>query len=125
MAKFIAPYLRNSATPCHHPTMQVFSILARKGGVGKSLLARSLAVQALIDGRKAAILDADPQETIVSWGTRRQPTAPLIVGLGSRKMRDALDEIEGREEILSSSTLHPTPSPSSTLPPTLPTFACW
>ena len=76
--------------------MQVFSILARKGGVGKSLLARSLAVQALIDGRKAAILDADPQETIVSWGARRQPTAPLIVALGSQKMRDALDEIEGR-----------------------------
>ena len=76
--------------------MQIFSVLARKGGVGKSLIVRSLAVQALHDGRKAAILDADPQETIVSWGRRREPTAPFIIGLGSRPMRDALGEIEGR-----------------------------
>jgi chromosome partitioning protein len=76
--------------------MQILSILARKGGVGKSLVARSLAVQALMDGRRAAILDADPQATIVSWGRRRQPSAPFILGLGNRTVRDALDEIEGR-----------------------------
>lgn len=76
--------------------MQILSILARKGGVGKSLLARSLAVQALIDGRKTAILDADPQATIVSWGRRRQHGAPFILGLGNRTIRDALGEIEGR-----------------------------
>jgi chromosome partitioning protein len=76
--------------------MQVFSVLARKGGVGKSLIVRSLAVQSLLDGRKAAILDADPQETIVSWSRRREPTAPLVIGLGSHPMRDALGEIEGR-----------------------------
>src|SRR6185312_17123668 len=76
--------------------MQIFSVLARKGGVGKSLIVRSLAVQALIDGRKAAILDADPQETIISWSRRREPTAPFVTGLGSRLMRDALSEIEDR-----------------------------
>jgi chromosome partitioning protein len=76
--------------------MQIFSVLARKGGVGKSLIVRSLAVQALIDGRKAAILDADPQETIISWSRRREPTAPFVIGLGSRLMRDALSEIEDR-----------------------------
>jgi chromosome partitioning protein len=88
--------LRNTGTPRHRDGMQVLSILARKGGVGKSLVARSLAIQALIDGRKAAILDADPQATIVSWGKRRQPSAPFILGLGNRSIRDALSEIEGR-----------------------------
>ena len=82
--------------PCHRPAMQVFSVLARKGGVGKSLIVRSLAVQALFDGRKTAILDADPQETVVSWSRRREPTAPFVLGLGSRPMRDALGEIEDR-----------------------------
>jgi chromosome partitioning protein len=76
--------------------MQIFSILARKGGVGKSLVVRSLAVQALLDGKKSAILDADPQETIVSWSRRREPSAPFVIGLGGRSMRDALGEVEGR-----------------------------
>lgn len=76
--------------------MKILSVLARKGGVGKSLVVRSLAVQALLDGKKAAILDADPQETIVSWSRRRQLTAPFILGLGSRPMRDALRELEER-----------------------------
>lgn len=76
--------------------MQIYSVLSRKGGVGKSLLARSLAVQALMDGRKAAILDADPQETIVSWGLRRAANAPLIIGVAGRTIRDALKEIEER-----------------------------
>lgn len=76
--------------------MQIISVLARKGGVGKSLIVRSLAVQALIDGQKAAILDADPQETIVSWSKRREPTAPFVISLGSRLMQDALGEIESR-----------------------------
>src|SRR3954469_5743432 len=76
--------------------MIVYSVLSRKGGVGKSLLVRSLAVQALIEGKRAAILDADPQQTIVSWGKRREAGAPLIVGVGGRTIRDALAEIEGR-----------------------------
>ena len=76
--------------------MQIFSVLARKGGVGKSLVVRSLAVQALLDGKKSAILDADPQETIVSWSRRREPKAPFVLGLGGRSMRDALAEVEGR-----------------------------
>ena len=52
--------------------MLVVAILAQKGGVGKSMLARSLAVQALLDGRKTAVLDADPQGTVLAWGKRRQ-----------------------------------------------------
>ena len=51
--------------------MQVLAILAQKGGVGKSMLARSLAVQGLLDGVRAAILDADPQGTVVAWSRRR------------------------------------------------------
>lgn len=63
--------------------MQVIAVIAQKGGVGKSMLARSLAVQGLIDGRKTAILDADPQGTVVSWGRRRSMAAPTVIELGS------------------------------------------
>ena len=58
--------------------MQVLAILAQKGGVGKSMLARSLAVQGLLDGIKTAVLDADPQGTVAAgadagtvWPRRR------------------------------------------------------
>ncbi len=51
--------------------MIVISILAQKGGVGKSMLARSLAVQGLLDGRKTALIDADPQGTVTAWSKRR------------------------------------------------------
>ena len=52
--------------------MNILSVLSQKGGTGKSHTVRSLAITALIDGRKVAIIDADPQGTVVAWGKRRQ-----------------------------------------------------
>jgi putative protein kinase ArgK-like GTPase of G3E family len=39
------------------------SILARKGGTGKSTAVRCLAVEALKAGRKVVVIDTDPQPT--------------------------------------------------------------
>lgn len=60
------------------------------------MLARSLAVQALMEGVKTAILDADPQGTVVSWSRRRQTPAPAVEGLGSKTMAAALEEFSKR-----------------------------
>ena len=76
--------------------MKVLAILAQKGGVGKSMLARSLAVQGLMDGVKAAILDADPQGTVVSWSRRRQSSAPAVASLGALSMAEALADLAAR-----------------------------
>lgn len=76
--------------------MLVLAILAQKGGVGKSMLARSLAVQGLMDGMKTAILDADPQGTVVSWSRRRQAAAPAVLSLGSQSMAAAIQELKTR-----------------------------
>jgi chromosome partitioning protein len=86
--------LQHTLTPWHQAGMQVLAILARKGGVGKSLLARALAVQALTQGKRAAILDADPQGTVLAWRARRPHPAPHVVGLGNRAMADVLREIK-------------------------------
>ena len=51
--------------------MRVISVLARKGGTGKSTAARCLAVEALKAGQRVVILDADPQPTCHRWGQRR------------------------------------------------------
>lgn len=76
--------------------MRVIAILAQKGGVGKSMLARSLAVQGLLDGMKAAVLDADPQGTVVSWSRRRQAAAPTVVSLGGQHLAAAILDLKAR-----------------------------
>lgn len=76
--------------------MQVLAVLAQKGGVGKSMLARSLAVQALLDGLKTAVLDADPQGTVIAWSRRRKLGAPAVVPLGSQTIAEALRDLAAR-----------------------------
>ncbi|MFT8246468.1 AAA family ATPase [Roseomonas sp. BN140053] len=62
--------------------MLVISVLARKGGVGKSSCVRCLAVEALKAGRRVVIIDTDPQPTCFRWGQRRAAAGipvPLVV----------------------------------------------
>jgi len=54
--------------------------------VGKSLLARSLAVAGLFDEARTAIIDADPQGSILNWVERREQPAPRVF-----PVKDTLD----------------------------------
>jgi chromosome partitioning protein len=76
--------------------VSVLAVLSQKGGTGKSHSVRSLAIAALIDGRKVAIIDADPQGTVIAWGKRRQHTAPTIVALGSQTVATQVKALEGK-----------------------------
>jgi chromosome partitioning protein len=76
--------------------MKVIAVLAQKGGVGKSMLTRSLAVQALMDGRKSAIIDTDPQGSTRKWGRRRKSAAPAIDGGDGVTLADSLADLKGR-----------------------------
>src|SRR5215207_5189535 len=76
--------------------MLVVSVLAQKGGVGKSMVARSLAVQGLMDGRKTALIDADPQGTVIAWGKRRRLDAPAVIELGGSSLAHLLAELQGK-----------------------------
>ena len=62
--------------------MVVVSVLARKGGTGKSTAVRCLAVEALKAGRRVVIIDTDPQPTCHRWSQRRAAAGipvPLVV----------------------------------------------
>jgi chromosome partitioning protein len=62
--------------------MIIVSVLARKGGTGKSTAVRCLAVEALKAGRRVVIIDTDPQPTCFRWGQRRAAggiPVPLVV----------------------------------------------
>ena len=74
----------------------VVAVVARKGGVGKSTFARSFAVQALIEGHKAAIIDTDEQATSFKWSRRRKANAPAVMQLAGQTLAEVISELKGR-----------------------------
>ena len=73
--------------------MQTISLLAQKGGSGKTTLAECLAVAAVRDGSPAAILDMDPQGTAKSWKARRGEDDPAVIPVTMANLNDELDRI--------------------------------
>lgn len=69
--------------------MKVISILAQKGGSGKTTLATALAVAAQTDGKSVAIIDLDPQATACKWGDRRNAD-PVIISIQPARLANAL-----------------------------------
>jgi chromosome partitioning protein len=69
---------------------RVIAIAASKGGCMKSTLASALAVQAMKEGAKVAMLDWEPQGSLTLWWVMRQkPGNPHLI----RDERDPLDAI--------------------------------
>lgn len=70
--------------------MYVISLLAQKGGSGKTTLAECLAVAATQDGKLAAILDMDPQGTARSWKQRRGADDPAVISVTMANLDEEL-----------------------------------
>jgi chromosome partitioning protein len=77
--------------------MKVVCAAARKGGQGKSSSCRNLAVAALQDGMRAAIIDADDQGTLVNWRQRRENESPVVLALGGNTIEAMLKTLRGRK----------------------------
>jgi chromosome partitioning protein len=75
------------------------------------VLARNLAVAALMDGMATAIIDADDQGTLVHWRERRPHDSPTVLALGSKSVKAALTELKGRGAALAIIDLPPHSSP--------------
>src|SRR4051812_17840529 len=59
--------------------MQVIVLASRKGGSGKSMLTRHLAVEIERVGQKAAIADADPMQGSTLWWKERKAESPILI----------------------------------------------
>jgi chromosome partitioning protein len=58
---------------------KVIAFAAAKGGSGSSTVASALAVQAVAEGSRVVILDAEPQRSMtLFWKRRGQPDNPLV-----------------------------------------------
>ena len=59
--------------------MKVVSVIAQKGGSGKTTLSIATACAATASGLSAVIVDLDPQATAASWGDRRTSESPAVI----------------------------------------------
>ncbi len=72
--------------------MKTISLLAQKGGTGKSTLAAHLAVEACRTGPKPVVLiDLDPQASLRRWYEKRQAEQPIMIHLGAGNLGHVLD----------------------------------
>jgi chromosome partitioning protein len=73
-------------------TLRVIALAASKGGCSKSTLTTALAVQAVKEGSKVALLDWEPQGSVTLWWVMRQkPANPKLI-------RDAGDPVDALAE---------------------------
>ena len=70
--------------------MYTISVVAEKGGVGKTTLALTLAVAAVQAGRKVAVFDLDPQATAAQWTDRRDNEFPWVVATPATRLDAAM-----------------------------------
>ncbi|WP_026439770.1 ParA family protein [Acidocella facilis] len=61
--------------------MQIITIAATKGGVGKTTLAAALATAALVarPGIRVGLVDLDPQGSLTAWWNRRDKREPQLL----------------------------------------------
>jgi chromosome partitioning protein len=74
--------------------MLTIASISQKGGGGKTTVAKSLAVAIERSGKKAAILDMDPQASAALWAKRREAEHPEVIPTVLPLLSDVLKAAE-------------------------------
>ena len=75
--------------------MYTLTLIAQKGGTGKTTLAINLSVAAELDGWCAALVDIDPQASAAGWGDHRHGVTPAVATVPASRLADALEAARG------------------------------
>ena len=70
--------------------MYTLTLLAQKGGTGKTTLAINLSVAAEASGWRAALVDLDPQASAAGWGDHRGGERPAVAAVPAPRLEAAL-----------------------------------
>jgi len=76
--------------------MKTLSLIAQKGGTGKTTLGIHLAVQAVQEGLRVLLVDTDPQGSASTWWQRRAADIPALVQASGDELSTILEEANGR-----------------------------
>lgn len=71
--------------------MQTFSMIAQKGGTGKTTLVINLAIAAAENGKKTLVIDLDPQSSACKWADRRKEVYPTVMDAQPERLAKALE----------------------------------
>jgi chromosome partitioning protein len=74
--------------------MIAIAVVNSKGGVGKTTLAAALAVRAARDSKLVAMVDLDPQKSLVEWWKRRGRTENPTIFEGVEAAADAVERAD-------------------------------
>lgn len=80
--------------------MKIVAIAARKGGVGKTLLATHLSVAGILDGRRVAVIDLDPQVSASEWSDGRGDDPPDVISTQPARLSKVLDGMRGAYDLV-------------------------
>ena len=75
--------------------MYTLTLIAQKGGTGKTTLAINLSVAAEAAGWRAALVDLDPQASAASWGDHRNGERPAVAAVPATRLDAALQAVRG------------------------------
>ena len=70
--------------------MYIVTVLAQKGGTGKTTIAINLAVAAEDAGLRVALVDLDPQASAAGWGDQRGGDRPAVAAVPASRLAGAL-----------------------------------
>src|SRR5262249_19562921 len=73
--------------------MITVAVVNTKGGVGKTTLASALAVRAARDSKRVAMVDLDPQKSLVEWWRRRGESENPCILQGAETAADAIEAL--------------------------------
>jgi chromosome partitioning protein len=74
---------------------QIMSILAfvqKKGGTGKTTTATNMSVEAMMRGFSVALIDIDPQGSVLTWKNARVRDWPYVKALSPKDLPPWLEE---------------------------------